>query len=87
MNFQIDFPALVVHMTDLQPHNNRVQVQYRLPVLSQNVEAHIPVKIDIRMINLLGAFHLWWIVRKVLVDLEIEIERAALVHALIGLDG
>ena len=33
------------------------------------------------------ALHLWRLVREVLVDVEAEVEAAALVHALVGLDG
>lgn len=39
------------------------------------------------MVDLLCAFDLWWIVRKVLVDRKSEVEASARVHALIRLDG
>lgn len=39
------------------------------------------------MIDLLGAFHLWRVVREILVDLEGESKASSRVHALIGLDG
>lgn len=39
------------------------------------------------MVDLLRALDLGRIMREVLVDREIEVEGAALVHALVGLDG
>lgn len=39
------------------------------------------------MINFLGAFHLGWIVREVLVDCKGERKAASFVHALVWLDG
>ena len=38
------------------------------------------------MVNLLGTFDLWRVVREVLVDCECEQKAAALVHALVWLD-
>jgi hypothetical protein len=72
--------------THLHAHNNRIQVQNRLPVLPQNIQTDIPLQVNIRMINLLRALHFWRVMREVLVNTEIEMERATLVHALVGLD-
>ena len=38
------------------------------------------------MVNLLCALDFWRVVREVLVDLEVEPEASALVHALVGVD-
>ena len=73
--------------TNLQPHNDRIQIQHRLPILPQYIQTHIPLQINIGMVNLLRALHFRRIVREVLVDGEGEAEAAAFVHAFVGLDG
>lgn len=39
------------------------------------------------MVYLLHALDLRWVMREVLIDLKVEIEAAAFVHALVGIDG
>lgn len=70
----------------LHANNDSVQVQHWLPVLSQDIQAHLALQIDIRVVDLLLTAHLWRVVGEVLVDVEVEGEFAALVHALVGLD-
>lgn len=70
----------------LQPDNNSIQIQHRLPVLSQNVQTHISLHVNIRMIDFLRAFDFGRIVRKVLIDCKIEMKGASFVHALIRID-
>lgn len=71
----------------LQPDNDSIEVQHRLPVLAQNVQAHLALEVDVGVVYLLSAEHLGGLVRKVLVDGKVKGESAAAVHALVGLDG
>lgn len=71
----------------LHPDNDGIEVQHRLPIFSEDIQADVAFQIDVGMIDLLGAFDLGWIVREVLVDGEVEDEAAALVHAFIRFDG
>lgn len=71
---------------ELQPHNHSVQIQHRLPVLAQDVQAHVTLEVDVRVIDLLLAFHFGWVVGEVLVDGEEEGEAAVLVHAFVWVD-
>lgn len=64
----------------LQPHNNRIQIQHRLPVLTKNVQADVPLKVDVRVVDLVRALDLWWLVGEVRVDGKGEFERSAFVH-------
>ena len=73
--------------TYLQSNNNSIQVQHRLPILPENIQTHIPFQIYVRMVDLLRAFYFRWVMRKVLINGEVKLERTAFVHALIGLDG
>ena len=73
-------------VTNLQADNHGIQIQYWLPILSQDVQTDIALQIDIRMVNLLGAFDLWRVVWEILVDGEAEVEPSALVHSLVRLD-
>jgi hypothetical protein len=73
--------------TYLQPNNNRIKIQHRLPVLPQDVQTHIPLQINVRVIDLLQTLDLWRIMREVLVDGEAEVEGAGLVHAFVRVDG
>ena len=73
-------------VTNLQTDNHGIQIQYWLPILPQDVQTDIALQIDIRMVNLLGAFDLWRVVREILVDGEAEVEPSALVHSLVRLD-
>lgn len=74
------------YVTYLQANNNRVQVEHWLPVFSQDVQTDVAFQINVRVVDLLRALDFRWIVRKVLVDLEVEVEAAALVHALVRVD-
>jgi len=47
----------------IQPIDDGVDVQNRFPVLPQNIEANISLQINIWMINLRFAFHLWCLMR------------------------
>jgi hypothetical protein len=71
----------------LEADNNGVKIQDRLPVLAKDVQADLALQVDVGVVNLLLAQHLWRLVREVLVDLEVEIEAAAAVHALVRVDG
>lgn len=70
----------------LQAHNHRVEVQHGLPVLAQDVQAHVALEVDVRVVDFLRALDLWRLVREVLRYVECEAEDAALVHALVGRD-
>jgi len=74
-------------ITYLQSHNNRVQIQYRFPILPQNIQTHISLEVDIGVVDFLHTLDLWRIVREVLVDGEAEGEGAGGVHAFVGVDG
>jgi len=69
--------------TNLHSHDHRIQIQYGLPVLTQNVQAYVSLQIDIGMIDLLGAFDLGRVMWEVLIDRETEVEYTTLVHALV----
>ena len=73
--------------TNLHPHNNRIQIQHRLPILPQNIQTNIPLEINIWMVNLLRTLDFWRIMREILVHSKGEVEDAAFVHSLVGLDG
>lgn len=72
---------------ELQADHHRVQVQHGLPVLAQDVQAHVPLEVDVRVVDLLRALDFRRIVGEVLVDGEAEVEAPALVHALVWVDG
>jgi len=73
-------------VTNLQADNHGIQIQYWLPIFSQDVQTDIALQIDIRMVNLLGALDLWRVVREILVDGEAEVEPSALIHSLVWID-
>lgn len=73
--------------TYLQADHNRIQAQHRLPVLSQDVQAYVALEIYVRVVYLLYALHLGWIVRVIWRDDERKDEAAILVHPLVRLDG
>lgn len=77
----------IASQTDLHAYYNRVQVQYRLPIFPQNIQTHVPLEVNVRVVDLLRALYFRGIVRKVLVDGEAEVEGAALVHSFVRLDG
>jgi hypothetical protein len=72
---------------ELQTDNNRIQVQHWLPVLAQDVQAHVSLEIDVGVVDLLRALDLRRLVREVLADVECKVKGAVLVHALVGCDG
>jgi len=72
---------------ELQTHNNSIQVQHRLPVLAQDVQAHVSLEVDVGVVDLLRALDLRRLVWEVLADVEGKVEGAVLVHALVGCDG
>jgi hypothetical protein len=74
-------------MTNLHSHDDGVEIQHRLPIFPQDVQADISLQIDVGMVDLLRAFDLGWIVRKVLVNDEREDKASPLVHSLVGFDG
>lgn len=80
----------VVQMTQprtyLQPHNHGIQIQNGLPVLTEDIETHVSLQVNVRVVDLLLALDLGRVVREVLVDAEIEQEAPALVDALVRLD-
>lgn len=67
--------------TYLQPHDHRIQIQDRLPVLTQDVQANVALKVDVRVVDLLCALNLRRLMREVLVDRERKVERSALIHS------
>lgn len=73
--------------TDLHAHNHGIQIQHGLPVLPENIQADVPLEVDVGMIDLLRTLDLGRVMWEVLIDSEVEVEGAALVHALVGLDG
>jgi len=71
----------------LQTHDNGVQVQHGLPVLPQYIQTHVPLEVNVRMVDLLSALYFRRVVRKVLVDGEAEAEGSSFIHAFVRLDG
>ena len=76
-----------VHEQVNQAVDARADGQNRLPVLSEDVEAHVAVVVEVGVIHLLRALHLGRLVRVHAGHVEGEHELAALVVALVGLDG
>ena len=74
-------------MTYLQSNDDCVQVQHWLPVLAQDVQTDVALKVDVWVVDLLSALDLRWLVWVVYVDGECEVEASPLVHAFIWLDG
>lgn len=72
---------------ELQSNNHRVQVQHRFPILPQDVQAHVALEVDVRVVDLLRAFDLGRVVGEVLIDRKAEVEAAAFVHSLVRVDG
>ncbi|KAJ8107795.1 hypothetical protein OPT61_g8616 [Boeremia exigua] len=72
---------------ELQTDDNRVEVEHGLPVLAQDVQAHVALEVDVGVVDFLRALDLGRVVREVLVDGEAEVEAPALVHALVWVDG
>lgn len=52
----------------------RVDRQHRFPVLAQDVQADISLQIDVRMVHLRLAFHLWRLVWIVGAHLEVRVK-------------
>lgn len=47
----------------LETIDDRVDCEYRFPIFSQNIQAHITIQVNIRMINLSFTLHFWWLMR------------------------
>jgi len=58
--------------------NDRVDVQNRFPVLTQDVETHISLEVDVGVVNLGGAGHLGRLVGVVVWDHKAELVRCPL---------
>lgn len=65
----------------LKTNHDRIEVQNRFPVFSQDVETDVAFEINIRMIYLLRALDFGRIVRIVVVYRESEVEGAIAIHA------
>jgi len=63
-----------------------VDCQHWFPVLSENVETDVALEVDVRVVNLRLALHLWWFVGICGSYFEGECEYSAPVEALIGVD-
>uniref|UniRef100_A0A0A9B8K8 Uncharacterized protein n=1 Tax=Arundo donax TaxID=35708 RepID=A0A0A9B8K8_ARUDO len=48
---------------EIQAINNSVDVENRLPILTENVQTNISFQINIWMVHLGLAFDLWWLMR------------------------
>jgi hypothetical protein len=70
----------------LQSHHDSVQVKNRLPVLAQDIEADIPLEVDVGVVDLLFTLYFRRFVGEVLADGEGEVELAAFVEAFVGGD-
>ena len=71
---------------ELQADDDGVEVEHGLPVLAQDVEAHLALEVDVRVVDGLLAPHLGRLVRVVLVHREREREPAPVVAPLVRLD-
>ena len=69
---------------ELQPHDDGVEIEHRLPVLAQNIQTNIAFEVDVWVVDFLRALDLWRLVRKVLRNDKGEVEDAAFVHAFVG---
>jgi hypothetical protein len=72
---------------ELQAHDDGVEVEHRLPVLAQDVEADVALEVDVGVVDLLFALDFRRLVGEVLADGEGEVELAAFVETLVGRDG
>jgi len=75
-----------VHEQVNQAVDARADGQHRLPVLSEDVEAHVAVVVEVGVVHLLRALHLGRFVRVHAGHVERKHELAALVVSLVGLD-
>lgn len=75
-----------VYSPYLQPNNNRLQIQNRFPILPQNIQANLPLHINIRMINLLFTIDLGRFMGEGFRNSELEFKNPTFIHSLIGLD-
>ena len=71
---------------ELQADNDGVEVEHRLPVFAQDVEADVTLEVNVGVVDLLFALDFRRLVREVLADGEGEVELAAFVQALVGGD-
>lgn len=63
--------SIVTHRKQiLQTINDRIDGENGFPVFSQDVQAYVSIKIDIRMIHFRLAFDLWGLVRVIWADLR-----------------
>lgn len=70
----------------MQTNDHGLYVQDRLPVLSQDVQAHFPLQIDVGVVYFFFAEDLGCLMRELLTDLKGKVELPAFVHSLIRLD-
>lgn len=70
----------------LQAHYDGIQIQDGFPVLPQDIQTHVALKVDVRMVDLLFAFHLGRVVWEVLIDGKVEVEGSTFVHAFVRVD-
>jgi len=70
----------------LQPVDNGVDGQDGLPVLAEDVEAHVPLQVDVWVVNLGLAFYFWRFVRILFSNLEAECELAVSIEALVRIN-
>ena len=66
-----------------QADSHRVEIQDRVPLFAQDVQAYIPIKVKIGMVYPLEALDLRWIMGVVIVHRDAKSKCAALVYALI----
>ncbi len=68
----------------LQPVDDRIDREHRLPVLAQDIQTHIALQVDVRMIDAGDALHFGRLVRVARTDLEGEDEPTTAVVAFVG---
>ena len=66
-----------------QADSHRIEIQDRVPLFAQDVQAYIPIKVKIGMVYPLEALDLRWIMGVVIVHRDAKSKCAALVYALI----
>mmetsp|Transcript_35002 Transcript_35002/g.88806 ORF Transcript_35002/g.88806 Transcript_35002/m.88806 type:complete len:230 (+) Transcript_35002:223-912(+) len=72
---------------ELQAHDHALYCEHGLPVLAQDVEADVPLHVDVRVEDRRLALHLRRVVRVGLRHLEVEHEHAPLIHAIVRRHG
>eukprot|EP00966_Prymnesium_polylepis_P164352 3799634-Prymnesium_polylepis.1 len=71
----------------LQPHDDALDGQHRLPILSQDIQAHMPLHVNVRVEHGGFAQNFRCVMRVRRGDLEIEHKTATPVDALVWHDG